>query len=119
MGNTPLTTASWALGRRLRRYREAKGLDGKDVAALLRVTGPTVTRFEKGKLRLTEQQLGKLCAAYEVSDDDAAALEVVRVESLQPDWRQDFPKLTDGPLGDVLGMETGAARIKAVDGLLV
>lgn len=119
MGDAPLTVGSWALGRRLARYRDELDLTGTAVAKALGVSQPTVTRIEKGKHRLTTVQLKKLCKLYSVTSDEAAELESARVVASQPDWRQDYGRLLDGPLGDVLGIETGARRIRVNNGQLV
>ncbi|HEV8557882.1 MAG TPA: helix-turn-helix transcriptional regulator [Actinophytocola sp.] len=119
MGDAPLTVGSWALGRRLARYRDERDLTGTAVAKALGVSQPTVTRIEKGKHRLTTVQLKKLCKLYSVTRDEAAELESARVLAQQPDWRQDYGRLLDGPLGDVLGIETGARRIRMHSGELV
>ena len=119
MGDAPLTVGSWALGRRLTRYRDAAGLKGVEVAKALGLTQPSVTRIERGKHRLTPAQLTKLCSLYGIDADAVAELESARVLASQPDWRQDYGRLLDGPLGDVLGIETGARRIRVHSGELV
>ncbi|WP_190824784.1 helix-turn-helix domain-containing protein [Saccharopolyspora pogona] len=119
MGDAPLTVGSYALGNRLRRYRTEIGLSAADVARTVGVTQPTVTRIERGKHRLTPKQLTSLCEIYELSPDDRATLEEVRVTATKPDWRQDYQQLIDGPLGDVLGLETGATKIRGHDGQLI
>lgn len=119
MGDAPLTVGSWGLGNRLRQYRTELGLRLDAVAKHVGVTQPTVTRMEKGKHRLTKQQLALLCELYGIADQDAAQLEEVRRATTAPDWRQDYQQLIDGPLGDVLGLETGAVRIRAHAGELI
>lgn len=119
MGDAPLTVGSYALGNRLRQYRQDLGLSAADVAKSVGVTQPTVTRIEKGKHRLTSRQLSALCDLYQLSGDDRASLDEVRRTAAEPDWRQDYASLIDGPLGDVLGLETGAVRIRGYDGQLV
>ncbi len=115
MGDAALTVASWALGRRIRRYCEAADVKADKLAKALKVSQPTVTRIWKGKHRLTPKQLGDVCKALNVPAEEAAQLEIARQEALQPDWRQDYTNIIDGPLGDVLGLESGAARIRAHD----
>ncbi|MGH3568543.1 MAG: helix-turn-helix domain-containing protein [Pseudonocardia sp.] len=119
MGDSPITVGSWALGRQLAQYRKQAGLSGQDLAKRLKFSQPTVTRMDKGRHRWTETQLRKVCDVLGISPADAAALELARQDALQPDWRQEFPRLTDGPLGDVLGMESGAKRLRIHDGQLV
>jgi hypothetical protein len=60
-----------------------------------------------------------VCELLGVSPADAAALELARQDALLPDWQQEYARLTDGPLGDVLGLETGAKRLRIHDGLLI
>lgn len=119
MGDAPLTVGSWALGRRIMRFRKAAGLSGEQLAKALKVSQPTVTRIEKGKHRLTAPQLTNVCKALSISPEDAAKLETARVEALKPDWRQEYQNIIDGPLGDVLGLESGAAKIRAYDASFV
>lgn len=94
-------------------------LKGAAVAKALGVSQPTVTRIEKGKHRLTPAQLTKLCKLYRIGPDEVTELESARVLALQPDWRQDYARLLDGFLGDVLGIETGAQRIRMHSGELI
>ncbi|SFE33071.1 Helix-turn-helix domain-containing protein [Actinopolyspora alba] len=119
MGDAPLTMASWALGARLRTYRTNNDLTTEFVAKRLGVRQPTVSRIEKGKHRLTTRQLASLCELYGLSGEVATKLEEARSVAGRPDWRQDYQQLLDGPFGDVLGLETGASRIRALDGQLV
>lgn len=119
MGDAPLTVGSWALGSELRRHRTAAGLSLVEVARTLKVSQPTVTRIEQGKHRLTEKQFGALCELYGIDEQLRGPLDEVRQEALVPDWRQDYDRLTNGPLGDALGLETGAKTIRGHDGQLV
>ena len=115
MGDAALTVGGWALGRRIRRYRDAAGITAEQLAKALKVTQPTVSRIEKGRHRLTAKQLADVCRGLGIGPDETDALERARQDAQQPDWRQDFQNVIDGPLGDVLGLESGAARIRAYD----
>jgi transcriptional regulator with XRE-family HTH domain len=119
LGDAPLTVGGWALGRRIRRYRDAAGITAERLAKMLKVSQPTVTRIEKGRHRLTHKQLTDVCKGLNIDPAEAAALEVARQEAQQPDWRQDYQNIIDGLLGDVLGLESGAARIRAYDASFV
>lgn len=115
MADVALTAASWALGRRIMRFRKAAGWSGEQLAKAITVSQPTVTRIEKGKHRLTPAQLASVCLALDIDADEAGELEAARQAALQPDWRQDYLNIIDGPLGDVLGLESGAATLRAYD----
>lgn len=51
----------------LRERREAAGLKQTDLAKLLRTDQPTVSRFERGEVRLDVVQVRRWCAAIKVS----------------------------------------------------
>lgn len=109
MGDAQLTVASWALGRKIAEYRKVAALTATEVAKALKVTQPTVTKIERGKHKLTPRQFATLCRVLSISPGDQAELEQVRVAAEMADWRQDYGGLLDGPFGDVLGLESGAA----------
>lgn len=50
----------------LREWREAAGLKQTDLAKLLRTDQPTVSRFERGEVRLDVVQVRRWCAALKV-----------------------------------------------------
>lgn len=119
MGDAPLTVGSWALGNELRRHRTAVGLSLVEVARSLKVSQPSVTRIEQGKHRLTEKQLSALCELYGIDEPVRGQLDEARQDAVEPDWRQDYDKLLNGPLGDALGLETGAKTIRGHGGELI
>ncbi|PTJ02587.1 hypothetical protein BU046_12095, partial [Staphylococcus simulans] len=53
-----------ALGQSLRRYRELMGLSLSDVENVTRIKKQQVSMWEKGKRRISEENLEKLAKVY-------------------------------------------------------
>lgn len=114
MSDAPLTVGGWTLGRVFKKMRTDLDLTTTQVAKALKVSQPTVSRIESGRHRLTPNQFGVLCKLYKVAREDERELDRARIDVQQPDWRQEYSTVLDGPLGDVLGLETGASRFRVL-----
>lgn len=55
------------LGERIKRVREAKGLEQKELAEKIRITPSSMCLFEKGKRNISKEMLGVIADALDVN----------------------------------------------------
>lgn len=102
------------LGRELREFRTAKGLQAEDVCKYFRWHPSKVSRIEMGRQGMRPADLVALCAMYEVSEDDRARLRQLLRDVDKATWWQDLV-----PPGAYVDFEAGAASIKSYDPLAI
>lgn len=54
------------IGSNIKRFRELKGLTQKELADLIGVTAPTITKYEKGQMKLDFEKLDAIADALSV-----------------------------------------------------
>lgn len=79
------------LGAALRSFRKESGMDRDVAAELIEVTGPTLTRKEKGQFKFKRQEVEVLARAYGVDDEELAMLVELAREARANTKRGEFP----------------------------
>jgi len=80
------TLARRALGRGLRRLREAAGMTIPEAAAEIRYSRQTVTRIERGEQPTRTQQVESLCGVYGAPPEQLSYLTALAFASSQRGW---------------------------------
>ncbi len=79
------------LGAAMRSFRKEADIDRDAAAELIDVTGPTLTRKEKGQFKFRRQEVETLAKAYGVDDDEIAMLVELAREVRASTKRGEFP----------------------------
>ncbi len=81
MPPTSPAVASWALGLHLRRKREDLGMSGSEASKRAPIAPTYLSDVERGKKNLSEERLEGLIKLYELPDDEAEQLRLLRQEA--------------------------------------
>jgi transcriptional regulator with XRE-family HTH domain len=79
------------LGAALRSFRKEAGMDRDAAAELIEVTGPTLTRKERGENKFKRQEVEALAGAYGISDNELDVLKDLAREARASMKRGEFP----------------------------
>lgn len=75
----------------MRSFRKEAGIDREDAAELIEVTGPTLTRKERGESKFKRQEVETLAKAYGVEDEQVGMLVELAREARAGTRRGEFP----------------------------
>lgn len=70
----------YEIGKRIRYYRELRGMSQKKLAALLGLSNSRVSNWEQGINRPDADTLVQLCKALEVSADELLEMEISNMQ---------------------------------------
>ncbi|NYB74837.1 helix-turn-helix transcriptional regulator [Sedimentibacter hydroxybenzoicus DSM 7310] len=65
------------VGENIKLYRKKKGLTQTELGKKIGVTGATVTRYEKGQLNPSIEQIGKISLALDTSPSELMGLDII------------------------------------------
>lgn len=107
------TAARMLLGARLRRLREAAGIDRETAGEAIRASGAKIRRLENGGSGFKRRDVEDLLTLYGVTDeaDRAVLLELVG-RSNAPGWWHEYADLVPGWFEPFLGLEQSARIIR-------
>ena len=95
MASEPISSTVKAveLGLRLRARRDQLGLTAAAVGRITGIGGNNLSSIEIAKRRLTSTKLHELAGIYEVSGDELAELDALRVQADRREWWDDYARL--------------------------
>lgn len=102
------TVKAVELGLRLRARRDQLGLTAAAVGRITGIGGNNLSSIEIAKRRLTSTKLSELAAIYELSGDELAELDALRVEADRREWWDDYGRLYSDDFLRFIGLEAGA-----------
>lgn len=102
------TVKAVELGLRLRARRDQLGLTAAEVGRITGIGGNNLSSIEIAKRRLTSTKLTELAAIYELSEEELAELDALRVEADRREWWDDYARLYSDDFLRFLGLEAGA-----------
>ncbi|HEX3651052.1 MAG TPA: helix-turn-helix transcriptional regulator [Pseudonocardiaceae bacterium] len=110
MASEPISSTVKAveLGLRLRARRDQLGLTAAAVGRITGIGGNNLSSIEIAKRRLTSTKLSELAAIYELSGDQLAELDALRVEADRREWWDDYGRLYSDDFLRFIGLEAGA-----------
>ena len=111
--------AGWELALRLRRRREELSLDVKTITDELGFTRNYWSAVENERKLLSEENLTKLIALFQLDEADGQELLDLRAAAREHNWPADYAELLDTRLQRLYGIEDGADRVRIYDSLLV
>lgn len=103
------TVTAVELGLRLRARRDQLGLTAAEVGRTTGIGGNNLSSIEIAKRRLTSAKLAELAAVYDLSADQLAELDALRVRADRRGWWDDYARLYSDEFLRFLGLEAGAA----------
>ena len=111
MASEPVSSTVKAveLGLRLRARRDQLGLTAAAVGRITGIGGNNLSSIEIAKRRLTSTKLSELAAIYELSGEELAELDALRVEADRREWWDDYARLYSDDFVRFIGLEAGAA----------
>lgn len=107
------------LGNRLKRARLEAGYTLDDAAAFLEITGASISRFEKGTLRVKTPYLRELIGFYGVNRRERSAMLQLNEDAWRKDWWDGNTDDLEVGFMDHTWLEARATRICAFEPLLV
>jgi transcriptional regulator with XRE-family HTH domain len=119
VASTSPVVASWELAARLRARREELGLDPTDLARALGFTRNYWWAVENDKTVLSMPKLQATIKLFGFDPPEAAILLQLRALTKQRDWWSTHPSGISEPLQRLYGLEHGAERVRAYEGLVV
>jgi transcriptional regulator with XRE-family HTH domain len=110
MASEPISSTVKAveLGLRLRARRDQLGLTAAAVGRITGIGGNNLSSIEIAKRRLTSTKLSELAGIYELSGDELAELDALRVEADRREWWDDYGRLYSDDFLRFVGLEAGA-----------
>ncbi|HVV24996.1 MAG TPA: helix-turn-helix transcriptional regulator [Pseudonocardiaceae bacterium] len=110
MASEPISSTVKAveLGLRLRARRDQLGLTAAAVGRITGIGGNNLSSIEIAKRRLTSTKLTELATIYELSPDELAELDGLRVEADRREWWDDYARLYSDDFLRFIGLEAGA-----------
>lgn len=110
MASEPISSTVKAveLGLRLRARRDQLGLTAAAVGRITGIGGNNLSSIEIAKRRLTSTKLSELAAVYELSGEELAELDALRVEADRREWWDDYARLYSDDFLRFIGLEAGA-----------
>ncbi|MCF6524248.1 helix-turn-helix domain-containing protein [Streptomyces sp. JJ36] len=109
-----------ALGARLRRLREERGLTRDEAGAALGVSRSKISRLELGRTGCKQQDVEALLELYGAGDETERAMvrELAR-QANTPGWWQQYSDVIPSWLHDYLGLEQAAEVIRGFESQFV
>jgi len=110
MASEPISSTVKAveLGLRLRARRDQLGLTAAAVGRITGIGGNNLSSIEIAKRRLTSTKLTELAGIYELSGDELAELDALRVQADRREWWDDYARLYSDDFLRFIGLEAGA-----------
>jgi transcriptional regulator with XRE-family HTH domain len=110
MASEPISSTVKAveLGLRLRARRDQLGLTAAAVGRTTGIGGNNLSSIEIAKRRLTSTKLTELAGIYELSGDELAELDALRVQADRREWWDDYARLYSDDFLRFIGLEAGA-----------
>lgn len=110
MASEPISSTVKAveLGLRLRARRDQLGLTAAAVGRTTGIGGNNLSSIEIAKRRLTSTKLTELATIYELSEEELAELDGLRVEADRREWWDDYARLYSDDFLRFIGLEAGA-----------
>src|ERR1700753_1480344 len=111
MASEPVSSTVKAveLGLRLGARREQLGLTAAQGRRITGIGGNNLSSIEIAKRRLTSTKLSELATIYELSGDELATLDALRVEADRREWWDNYSRLYSDDFLRFIGLEAGAA----------
>jgi transcriptional regulator with XRE-family HTH domain len=106
------------LGRLLRRLREDAGLTAEDAGRHVDLSGPTMSRVERGTTRVKPLVLNALLVLYGAAEEMQETARALAGQAQQRGWWQDLGALPPG-LGGYVGLEADASTLRTYDTHLI
>ncbi|MFI0449236.1 helix-turn-helix domain-containing protein [Actinomadura sp. 6N118] len=101
------------LGSRLRRLREARGINAEEAGYEIRSSQSKISRMELGRLSFKERDVADLLTLYGVTDQaERESLLAVARESNKPGWWQQYTDILPPWLVSYIGLEEAASLIR-------
>jgi transcriptional regulator with XRE-family HTH domain len=112
MASDPISSTVKAveLGLRLRARRDQLGLTAAEVGRITGIGGNNLSSIEIAKRRLTHAKLTELATIYELSGDELAELDALRMLADQRMWWDDYARLYSDDFLRFIGLEAGATE---------
>lgn len=110
MASEPISSTVKAveLGLRLRARRDQLGLTAAAVGRITGIGGNNLSSIEIAKRRLTSTKLTELATIYELSPDELAELDALRIQADRREWWDDYARLYSDDFLRFIGLEAGA-----------
>ncbi|MFK4065312.1 helix-turn-helix domain-containing protein [Streptomyces sp. NPDC029674] len=102
------------LGTELRRLREASGLKGREVAALLSSTSAQISQVEAGLAGVSEERVRRLAAHYACTDQPYIDALVAMAADRTQGWWEEFKGVLPPPFLDTAELEHHATFLREV-----
>ncbi|CCH29316.1 helix-turn-helix transcriptional regulator [Actinosynnema sp. NPDC047251] len=107
------------LGAAMRGFRKEAGIDRDDAAALIDITGPTLSRKEAGTYKWKRNEIETLARAYGIADEELAMLLELAKEARAKTKHGEFPMFVPVKARAFLELERDAVEVMAVSSDLV
>jgi transcriptional regulator with XRE-family HTH domain len=118
--DTTKTAATIMLGLSVKELRDGAGLSQKQLAKMILVSTPTVSRLETGEGTPQRRTVEAVAKALKVDTDTYELLTVLAARAEEPEWFQHrFNDITPGYLKRLLGLESMAINLTLYDVRLV
>ncbi|WP_130799786.1 DUF5753 domain-containing protein [Streptomyces otsuchiensis] len=102
-----------ALGLRLRRLREARGISQEEAGAVIRASHSKICRLELGRTGCKARDITDLLTLYGVREDATRATVLdLAAQANRPGWWHAYSDLLPDPAQAYLGIEQSAALIR-------
>jgi len=115
---TQLVTYNAMAGYEIEKYRKLKGLDQGQLANLIGVSQPVLSRLEKGKASITIDQLFVICDALKIEPQEIIANVSEGVSAFKKEASVDITTTKEVGSGNLGAALTGAA-IGGILGMLL
>jgi transcriptional regulator with XRE-family HTH domain len=107
------------LGVRLKKHREDRRLAVAAVAKDLKLHQGNLTSAENGRKKITETNLARLGAYYELDAQEISDLQALRIAAERTEWYHEYAWLFGDDFQRYLGLEAGAASLALYHNALV
>lgn len=104
-----------AVGRELRRWREASGVSREAAGYAIRASDSKISRMELGRVGFKERDLADLLALYQVPDPQRAALLSLAAQANAPGWWHRYHDVHPKWFQFYLGLEGGASTVQSYE----
>lgn len=117
-GTTATERGMQKLATRVVKIRKERGITQVELAKLLGVTQPMVSRIERGELRLNGEVIVKLAKLYKVSTDELLGVKPISepTPSVSRRWLKRLAKIEQLPKRDQDGLIQTIDRYLKADG---
>lgn len=104
------------LGAQLRRLREAGGISPEEAAHVIRAARSKIARLESGRVGFKDRDLRDLVSFYGVTDDkELQRLRELASRANAQDWWHDYSDILPTWFKTYIGLEEGAAQVRAYE----